>query len=74
MRILKAQLFNPKTDVYTDIHLRSSHEEIEDALHIVGGTAEECASDTFYGMIIPDNGISLKEQLSSHTQNMDMSM
>lgn len=45
MRILKAQLFNPQTDVYTDIHLPASHEEIEDALQIVGGTAEECASD-----------------------------
>lgn len=45
MRVLKAQLYNEKNDVFTDIYLPASHEEIEDALQIIGGTADECATD-----------------------------
>ncbi|GEM_PF-4197690 len=35
MRILKAQVYNPENEAFTDIELPASYEELEDTLQMV---------------------------------------
>ena len=48
MRVLMAQVYNPKNEALTDIGLPASFEEMEDALHIINTTAKECTADIHY--------------------------
>ena len=48
MRVLKAQLYNEKNDAMTNIELPASFEELENALQVVNGVADECATDIIY--------------------------
>ncbi len=48
MRVLMAQVYNPKNEALTDIGLPASFEEMEDALHIINTTTKECTADIHY--------------------------
>lgn len=48
MRVLMAQVYNPKNEALTEIGLPASLEEMEDALHIINTTAKECTADIHY--------------------------
>jgi hypothetical protein len=48
MRVLKAQVYNPENEAFTDIELPASYEELEDTLQMINGTNESCAVNVKY--------------------------
>lgn len=48
MRILKAQVYNPINEAFTDIELPTSYEELVDTLQIVNASNENCAVEIRY--------------------------
>ena len=57
MRVLMAQVYNPKNEAFTEIGLPASYEEMKDTLQILHGANEECTADIqeFLGKVNPLN-------------------
>jgi hypothetical protein len=64
MRILKAQVYNPINEAFTDIELPASYEELVDTLQIVNASNENCAVEIRYfnGELNPFEGKTIKKQ------------
>lgn len=45
MRMLRAQVYNPKNEAYADIELPASYEELQDVLQMVNCSNENCTAD-----------------------------
>lgn len=58
MRVLTAQVYNPKNEAFATIGLPASYEELQDTLQLVNGNNENCAANIqeFFGKINPLEG------------------
>ena len=70
MRVLKAQVYNPKNEAFTDIELPASYEELEDALQMINCSNENCAADIKY-FLGDMNLLENKEMLSCSLYEMN---
>lgn len=55
MRVLTAQIYNPKNEAFANMELPASYEQLQDTLHLVNGDNQHCGADIqdFFGDINP---------------------